>query len=204
MKGCHYQDLPCKRSLCLRGYHTWMLSGMEGKAPSTFYCTDTMSSRCPHRGWDHEESVAMQRGRAVLLAKCLACGKAHRNMEERMRCILDRSIDEEFASSGMECGGSCEPVLPPEVPQEMAPYAWKRIREMVYERDGMKCRSCRRPLEGMPSWFFEVHHVVPRRGGGSDHPRNLITLCYLCHKKTTAHGGSPEREDSRQLAYGRF
>ncbi|MDD1771041.1 MAG: HNH endonuclease [Methanomassiliicoccales archaeon] len=204
MKGCHYQDLPCKRSLCLRAYHAWTLSGIEGKPPSTFYCTESMSSKCPHRGWDHGESVTVQREKAELLKECPACGEPHRTIDERMRCILDQSIEKEFASSGTECGGSCESILPPEIPQEMWPYAWKKIRDRVFERDEGKCRSCGRPLEGMPSWFFEVHHVVPRCEGGSDHPRNLVTLCYLCHKKSTAHGGSPEREDPRQLAYGRF
>ncbi len=187
----------------MRAHHLWALAGMEGNPPSTFYCTDSMSAKCPHRSWSHEESVAVHRGKAALLANCPACGKTHRTVEERMRCILDRTIENEFTSSVMECGGSRDPILPPEVPQEMAPHAWRKIREKVYERDGMRCRVCGRPLEGMPSWFFEVHHVVPRREGGSDHPRNLVTICYLCHKKATAHGGSPER-DPRRLAYGRF
>jgi len=204
VKGCHYQDVACRRSLCLRGHHSWALGGFEGEAPSVFYCTEQTIQRCPHRAWDHDVSVGVQQTRARLLTDCPSCGHRHHRLDERMRCILLRSIDDKFATSGKECGGSCEQILPSGVPQEMAPYAWKKIRAKVLERDERKCRSCHRDLDDMPSWFFEVHHVVPRSEGGSDHPANLITLCYICHKKVTARAGSPEREDPRQLANGRL
>ena len=28
---------------------------------------------------------------------------------------------------------------------------------------------------------LEAHHILPRHLGGSDHPRNLMTLCRDCH-----------------------
>ncbi|MCK4305035.1 MAG: HNH endonuclease, partial [Candidatus Eisenbacteria sp.] len=30
--------------------------------------------------------------------------------------------------------------------------------------------------------FSEVHHIVPRELGGSNHPENLVVLCSTCHK----------------------
>jgi 5-methylcytosine-specific restriction endonuclease McrA len=30
---------------------------------------------------------------------------------------------------------------------------------------------------------FEVHHIIPRGLGGSDHPANLKLVCQNCHKK---------------------
>ena len=34
---------------------------------------------------------------------------------------------------------------------------------------------------------LEVHHIIPRRLGGSEHPKNLITLCHEHHKIQPAH-----------------
>lgn len=34
---------------------------------------------------------------------------------------------------------------------------------------------------------LEVHHIIPRRLGGSEHPKNLITLCRKHHKIQPAH-----------------
>ena len=42
-----------------------------------------------------------------------------------------------------------------------------------------------KPLADVPSWFTEVHHIVPRERGGGDHPSNLKTLCLVCHRAYT-------------------
>ncbi|MGD9562899.1 MAG: HNH endonuclease [Pyrinomonadaceae bacterium] len=42
-------------------------------------------------------------------------------------------------------------------------------------RDSYRCRACRKRTRG------QVHHVVPRRNGGTNHFSNLITLCGRCH-----------------------
>jgi len=34
---------------------------------------------------------------------------------------------------------------------------------------------------------LEVHHIIPRRLGGADHPANLITLCHEHHRIQGAH-----------------
>lgn len=55
-----------------------------------------------------------------------------------------------------------------------------KVRREVYQRDGYVCALCGNhgPLQ--------IHHVIRRGQGGSDSPRNLITLCDKCH--AAAHG----------------
>lgn len=50
----------------------------------------------------------------------------------------------------------------------------KELREQVLERDNNKCQACRK--EGL-----EVHHIQPKRLGGKDELKNLLTVCHLCH-----------------------
>jgi 5-methylcytosine-specific restriction protein A len=35
----------------------------------------------------------------------------------------------------------------------------------------------------------DVHHLVPRRDGGSDEESNLQALCHACHSRVTGAGG---------------
>lgn len=49
-------------------------------------------------------------------------------------------------------------------------------RRAVKVRDGWRCRDC-----GEPSVCLTVHHVTPKRDGGTNDPANLITLCPPCH-----------------------
>lgn len=68
------------------------------------------------------------------------------------------------------------------------PYSWQyqksnrldeNIRKAVILRDGCKCKEC-----GKSNCKLEVHHIKPKRLGGSNTLRNLITLCEKCHQKT--------------------
>lgn len=67
------------------------------------------------------------------------------------------------------------------------PYKWQyqksnrldeNLRLATILRDGC-CMEC-----GKSNIKFEVHHITPRKNGGSDTLRNLITLCPKCHQKT--------------------
>jgi 5-methylcytosine-specific restriction endonuclease McrA len=51
------------------------------------------------------------------------------------------------------------------------------VRAAVLARDRHRCATpgCR------STHFLEVHHVKPRRQGGSNRAENLITLCSRCH-----------------------
>lgn len=53
------------------------------------------------------------------------------------------------------------------------------IRKAVILRDDCKCKEC-----GKSNCRLEVHHIKPKRLGGSNTLSNLITLCEKCHQKT--------------------
>ena len=55
----------------------------------------------------------------------------------------------------------------------------ENIRKAVILRDGCKCKEC-----GKSACKLEVHHIKPKRLGGSNTLANLITLCERCHQKT--------------------
>ena len=54
------------------------------------------------------------------------------------------------------------------------------VRRSVYRRDGYRCALCD------SATGLQIHHIVHRSEGGSNHPQNLITLCWKCH--AVAHG----------------
>jgi hypothetical protein len=55
---------------------------------------------------------------------------------------------------------------------------WNLIRYQVILRDGRKCSNC-----GIVADSLDVHHIKPRRYGGTDDMDNLTTLCRKCHIK---------------------
>ena len=52
---------------------------------------------------------------------------------------------------------------------------WGSIRCSVLERDNYKCRICGKGTSG------QVHHIAPKRSGGTEELSNLVTLCGRCH-----------------------
>lgn len=55
---------------------------------------------------------------------------------------------------------------------------WGELRRRILEEDKYLCRMCR-----TDSRERHVHHIIPLSKYGSNHPNNLITLCYDCHNK---------------------
>ena len=53
-------------------------------------------------------------------------------------------------------------------------------RKAIYRRDGWRCALCD------STKYLQIHHIIKRSCGGSNHPHNLITLCSDCH--ALAHG----------------
>jgi len=53
-----------------------------------------------------------------------------------------------------------------------------RIRREILARDRHRCRrkGCNHTR------FLDIHHIVPRAEGGTNDPRNLVTLCRACHR----------------------
>ncbi len=66
---------------------------------------------------------------------------------------------------------------------------WWRLREAIVKRDDFICQDCGRkvnpPEQNQGNNDFEIHHIIPKSVGGSDHPLNLKTLCVHCHRKQT-------------------
>ena len=61
---------------------------------------------------------------------------------------------------------------------------FRHSRPKVIERDGGKCRFCGMTNEQHREEHtngLHVHHIVPRKTGGSDRVENLITVCKECH-----------------------
>lgn len=58
----------------------------------------------------------------------------------------------------------------------------RKARNIAFERSGGYCEAVLRGCLGLAS---DVHHVKPRARGGSDNPKNLMTLCRPCHEKIT-------------------
>jgi len=74
-----------------------------------------------------------------------------------------------------------------------------KVRRAVVRRDG----RCRWPGCQI-RWGLEVHHLVPRSQGGSDHFTNLAAVCAMHHHRLVPHGtrvltGNPNRPDGLEL-----
>lgn len=76
---------------------------------------------------------------------------------------------------------------------------WATISKAVLLRDNYTCRICEKSNFTSVGTAFDVsqihlnvqvHHIIPRKDGGSDSFRNLITLCESCHHKTFKGGYS--------------
>ena len=72
---------------------------------------------------------------------------------------------------------------------------WSRTRSAysnhIVWRDKLTCQDCGEVLAFKNCYDIyiplecgaEVHHIIPVEEGGTDDPRNLITLCHKCHKE---------------------
>jgi len=64
--------------------------------------------------------------------------------------------------------------------QEGAMKGYYNVKAYVLHRDGHKCQSGQK---GKHCRKLRVHHLVPRKLGGTDEPGNLLTLCETCHDR---------------------
>ncbi|RTR01950.1 HNH endonuclease [Halomonas nitroreducens] len=69
---------------------------------------------------------------------------------------------------------------------------WRKLRQLVMERDRWLCQACRRKGRATPAAV--VDHIVNKAEGGSDSPDNLEALCRLCHKAKTQQEAQRGRE----------
>ena len=65
---------------------------------------------------------------------------------------------------------------------EFTMFFWSAMRDWIIIRDKVyQFNPCYDNIN------MEVHHIIPRRLGGADHPANLITLCHEHHRIQGAH-----------------
>ena len=80
-------------------------------------------------------------------------------------------------------------------------HRWFRVRRIVLEIDGWRCRSC-----GHPGGPFEVDHVVPLWLDPDQDPYDpdgCQTLCRPCHAEKTKGEGRRERTE-KEVAWEIF
>lgn len=91
---------------------------------------------------------------------------------------------------------------------------WSNISKAVLARDQYRCRVCGKgslsPVDNSRDYNkihfeLEVHHIIPRKDGGSDSFQNLITLCEDCHHKTFTGGysGVPVEKEKDLFSFDR-
>ena len=149
-------------------------------------CEAKTEKKCRHRGWDHQMALDIAKARSSFIGRCPRCGRRHPTLFEYKRCLVSSDIHKAFEESGRWSKEGSRDHLPHEnMPPALKAYGWKEVRKRVLARDGSLCQECNKPLADIPSWFTEVHHIVPRERGGSDHPSNLKTLCVVCHRAYT-------------------
>ena len=84
-------------------------------------------------------------------------------------------------------------------------WSWQWIRTIILRRDNNRCRMNHKESEMVKNnWEnlgVDVHHIIPRKDGGTNNFKNLITLCKPCHEATFKNGfaGIPKLFDEEQL-----
>lgn len=125
---------------------------------------------------------------------CTVCG---RRVEDGLaRCELHRSQAGTRARSCVVCGrptmrNYCDAHDPQLDEERMERQPWRkeyrdpeyrRNRQVRFERSRGRCEACGELLE--PGWW-DCHHVIALRDGGTNAIENLRIICDTCHKSAT-------------------
>lgn len=90
----------------------------------------------------------------------------------------------------------CKPLIEnipdfhPKGSRGLCPAPWSVMRQLILWRDEQNCRICYKYyniIDNKKVWN-EIHHIIPKKDSGTDHPSNLITLCERHHKETYKNG----------------
>ncbi len=77
---------------------------------------------------------------------------------------------------------------------------WRRLRLVVLERDGWKCRI-RAP--GCTTTATEVDHIIPHSAGGPPYdPANLRASCAYCNRSRGGRVGAQRQREASEA--GRY
>jgi hypothetical protein len=93
------------------------------------------------------------------------------------------------------------PSFSPHGSKEGGTTSWVTARTLTLIRDDCHCRVC----EGHYTREnpVEVHHIIPRKDGGTHNLKNLITLCEEHHKETFKNGYAGLEILDRQIQLGK-
>ena len=64
----------------------------------------------------------------------------------------------------------------------------RHTSKLVFQQCDSRCAFCLEATVGL----LDLHHIIPRRGGGSNQPENLIVVCKNCHARIETGEISPE------------
>ncbi len=223
---CRHRLLPQEESHCwlessrLDGDGTLVLIFRSHGGRRPLRCGTTMASVCPWRSWDEAPKAAM--------VPCPHCGRRHRDGSTSQQLCEAWSSSKAALKMMRETRregerfypeGTRELPYPDHTSDVVRRLIWKRMKSAVLRRDRYRCQQCgavfgkrrrqvfdptlRRGRGGNRWESLEVHHIIPRSKGGSDHPGNLMTLCPSCHLEHTAAQASERvavrRDDERFL-----
>ena len=81
----------------------------------------------------------------------------------------------------------------------------RATRELVRRRAGGQCEYCRRHQRHSPLVSHQVEHIIPKKHGGTDDPRNLALACASCnlHKGPNLAGLDPDTASLSELFHPR-
>jgi 5-methylcytosine-specific restriction endonuclease McrA len=168
-------------------------------------CDGRLLSTCLFR------DEGMVEGGKGALSYCPHCKRRHRNGSTAKRLCEDwhsvKAVLKEMRDNRpggkpfLENGTTLLPYRP-DTPDLVRQLVWMRLKGAIVRRDRYTCQDCgesfgknrrkvfdkglRRGRGGYRWESLEVHHIVPRSRGGSDHPGNLKTLCPRCHRSYTS------------------
>ena len=64
---------------------------------------------------------------------------------------------------------------------------------LVWKKQRGICPGCDQIMDPIQSNILDLHHVVPRKNGGSDQFSNLILLHEHCHYETHINKSAPRK-----------
>lgn len=108
--------------------------------------------------------------RAPVTVECANCGDPITRPQKHAR-----------RAKRLFCGRTCADAGQKTRDSETLRYGpgWPKTREKIRARDKV-CQSCGDPPG---ETALHVHHLVPYRFGGTNHPSNLVALCDSCHHR---------------------
>ncbi len=209
---CHFRLTGAESSYCL--LKTKRMADPENSIPSLVFhggdetrpvlCGPELAAICPFRS-----AVAAKVTKKAMVV-CPHCGHRHRpDSNSRMICEAWSSTKQVLKQMRSDLPGLRKFFLTGTTQQPYAPdtsdlvrrVLWPKIKSAVLRRDKYICQDCgvnfergrmkvydptlRHGKGGTRYESLEVHHIIPRSRGGSDHPGNLKTLCPACHRRYT-------------------